>query len=72
MSAVRYLALVPVASVMLGPFFANRVTPFLFGLPFLLSWMALSLAMTSVVMYIVYRFDPRNAPGYVELGEQGE
>jgi hypothetical protein len=54
---------------MLGPFFFNRVTPFLFGLPFLLSWMALSLAMTSVVMYVVYRFDLRNAPGYVELGE---
>jgi hypothetical protein len=54
---------------MLGPFFFNRVTPFLFGLPFLLSWMALSLAMTSVVMYVVYRFDPRNAPGYVEQGE---
>ena len=69
MSAVRYLALLPVASVMLGPFFFNRVTPFLFGLPFLLSWMALSLAMTSVAMYVVYRFDPRNAPGYVELGE---
>lgn len=68
MNAVRYLALIPVAAVMLGPFFANRVTPFLLGMPFLLTWMTLSLALTSVVMYIVYRFDPSNAAG----ADQGE
>ncbi|WP_454688086.1 DUF3311 domain-containing protein [Achromobacter aloeverae] len=57
MRAVHTLALVPVLMVLVGPFFLNRVTPFLLGMPFLLSWLALSLVLTSIVMAIIYYSD---------------
>ncbi|MGE8686207.1 MAG: DUF3311 domain-containing protein [Achromobacter sp.] len=59
MRAVHTLALAPVLMVLVGPFFLNRVTPFLLGMPFLLSWLALSLVLTSIVMAIIYFSDQK-------------
>jgi hypothetical protein len=39
---------------------ANRVEPFVLGLPFLLFWIVLWVVLTAVCMSIVYRTDPRN------------
>lgn len=39
---------------------ANRVEPFVLGLPFLLFWIVLWVALTAVCMSIVYLTDPRN------------
>ncbi|GFN26306.1 membrane protein [Achromobacter denitrificans] len=61
MRAVHTLALVPVLMVLVGPFFLNRVTPFLLGMPFLLSWLALSLVLTSIVMAVIYHSDQKAA-----------
>jgi len=47
--------------VLVGPFFLNRVTPFVLGMPFLLSWLTLSLVLTSIVMAIIYCSDRRRA-----------
>ncbi|MCW0210577.1 DUF3311 domain-containing protein [Achromobacter veterisilvae] len=57
MRAVHTLAFAPVLMVLVGPFFLNRVTPFLLGMPFLLSWLTLSLVLTSIVMAIIYYSD---------------
>ena len=59
MRAVHTLALAPVLMVLVGPFFLNRVTPFILGMPFLLSWLALSLVLTSIVMAIIYYSDQK-------------
>ncbi len=69
MSRFRYLALLPVASVILGPFVGNKVTPFVLGMPFLLAWMSLTLVMTSVVMGVVYFTDPANKGAEPQAGE---
>ena len=39
---------------------ANRVEPFVLGLPFLLFWIVLWVVLTAVCMSIVYLTDPRN------------
>jgi hypothetical protein len=63
MHHLRYLALLPVLAVLVGPFFLNRVTPLILGMPFLLVWLAGALVLTSLVMAVVYSVDPANAPG---------
>lgn len=69
MSWFRYLAVLPVASVVLGPFVGNRVAPMVLGMPFLLAWMSLTLVLTSVVMAVIYRLDPANAGVEHDAGE---
>jgi hypothetical protein len=53
----RWLALLPVIGMLGGVPFANRVEPFVFGLPFLLFWIVLWVVITSVVMGVVYALD---------------
>ncbi|MFD4841372.1 DUF3311 domain-containing protein [Achromobacter sp. NPDC058515] len=71
MRLVRALAVLPLAAVLVGPFFLNRVTPFLLGMPFLLGWLALALVVTSIVMRIIYVSDSRSAEPSNEAGSTG-
>ncbi|VVD97821.1 DUF3311 domain-containing protein [Pandoraea fibrosis] len=57
MRPVYLLALLPVLAVLVGPFFVNRVTPYILGMPFLLAWLSGALVMTSVVMAIIFYAD---------------
>ncbi|HET7621210.1 MAG TPA: DUF3311 domain-containing protein [Gemmatimonadaceae bacterium] len=57
MRAHRWLALLPVIGMLGGVPFANRVEPYVFGLPFLLFWIVLWVVITSVVMGVVYALD---------------
>jgi len=43
-----------------GVIFANRVEPFVLGMPFILFWIVLWVVLTSVIMAIVYQLDPAN------------
>jgi len=61
MRMIRWLALLPPLALIVGPFFANRVNPFIFGLPFLLAWLVASVLLTSLVMAVIFRLDPDNA-----------
>jgi Protein of unknown function (DUF3311) len=61
MRMIRWLALLPPLAVIVGPFFVNRVTPFIFGLPFLLAWLVAAALLTSLVMAVIFRLDPDNA-----------
>jgi len=54
------LALVPFIGILGGIFFANRIEPFVLGMPFILFWIVLWVVLTSVVMAIIYRLDPQN------------
>jgi hypothetical protein len=40
-----------------APWFANRVEPYVLGMPFLLAWIAGWVTMASVVMAIISVFD---------------
>ncbi|HEY9428647.1 MAG TPA: DUF3311 domain-containing protein [Gemmatimonadaceae bacterium] len=57
MRAHRWLALLPAIGMLAGVPFANRVEPYVLGLPFLLFWIVLWVVITSVVMGIVYALD---------------
>ncbi|MFD4704743.1 DUF3311 domain-containing protein [Gottfriedia sp. NPDC058432] len=39
---------------------ANRIEPFIFGVPFLLFWIVLWMILSSVILFIVYKLDPTN------------
>lgn len=54
------LAAVPFVMMLVLTPFMNRTTPYILGLPFLLFWVVLSVVMTSVCMFVVYRTDPQN------------
>jgi hypothetical protein len=47
----------PFIGILAGIFFANRVEPFVLGLPFALFWVTLWVVLTAVIMAIVYRLD---------------
>jgi hypothetical protein len=54
------LAALPFVGILGGIAFANRVEPFVLGMPFILFWIVLWVVLTSVVMAVVYHFDPAN------------
>ncbi|HKT06552.1 MAG TPA: DUF3311 domain-containing protein [Gemmatimonadaceae bacterium] len=53
----RWLALVPAIGMLGGVPFANRVTPYVFGLPFLLFWVTAWVVLTSAIMWLIYALD---------------
>ena len=63
MRPVYLLAALPFIGLLGGIPFVNRVTPFVLGLPFILFWIVLWVALTSVIMLVIYRLDPANREG---------
>jgi hypothetical protein len=63
MRMVRPLALLPFLAMLIGPFFTNRVTPTIFGLPFLLAWLVAWILLTAAIMAVIFRLDPANHDG---------
>ncbi len=60
MRTIRWLAVVPFLALIVGPFFANRETPLVLGLPFLLAWIVAWILLTSLIMAVIYAADPAN------------
>lgn len=60
MRNLRWLATLPFLGILVGPFFLNRVEPFVFGLPLLLAWLVFCVIGTSAVMGLIYLTDPQN------------
>jgi hypothetical protein len=55
---LRYLlAGIPIAATLIGPFFLNRVLPFILGMPLLLGWLAVTIVVTSLVMACIFYLD---------------
>lgn len=53
----RWLAAVPPVALLGGVPFANHVEPYVLGLPFLLFWIVLWVALTGPVMGLIYAVD---------------
>jgi hypothetical protein len=71
MRAIYWLAVVPFLGLIIGPFFVDRVTPFVLGLPLLLAWIVAWVVLTSIIMAVIYRFDPavhEDEPGAPRTG----
>jgi uncharacterized membrane protein len=61
MRVITYLlGVVPVLGFFVGIFFANRVTPYVLGMPFVMFWIAGWVALTSLIMLVIYTLDPTN------------
>ena len=60
MCSVRALALLPFLALLVGPFFVNRVTPYVFGMPFLLAWLVAWILLTAAIVAVIFRLDPAN------------
>ena len=60
MRSIRWLAIVPFIALLVGPFFVNRATPLILGLPLLLAWIVAWILVTSLVMAVIYVADPAN------------
>jgi hypothetical protein len=57
---IHVLAVLPFLGILGGIFFANRVEPFVLGLPFILFWILTWVILTSVIMATIYFLDPAN------------
>lgn len=60
MKLIHVLAALPFLGILVGVVFANRVEPFVLGMPFILFWIVAWVLLTSVIMAVVYRLDPAN------------
>jgi hypothetical protein len=60
MKPIYYLSLIPVLGIVGGVFVANRVTPYVFELPFFIFWYVCCLLLTSGVVALIYKWDPAN------------
>ena len=57
MRAHRWLALLPVIGMLGGVPFANRVEPYVLGLPFLLFWIVAWVLLASAIMALIAALD---------------
>ncbi|HVP40091.1 MAG TPA: DUF3311 domain-containing protein [Candidatus Saccharimonadales bacterium] len=55
----RWLALLPALAILVGVPFANRVRPYVLGLPFLMFWILACVLLTSAVMAGIGALDRR-------------
>ena len=60
---MRWLAILPFLGILVGTPFFNRATPSVLGLPVILVWLVSWVVATSIIMAIVYWFDPVNRGG---------
>ncbi|WP_026567003.1 DUF3311 domain-containing protein [Bacillus sp. UNC41MFS5] len=56
----QLLAIIPFIGLLGGVPFVNKVTPYVFGMPFVLFYIVLWVVITSVIMAIVFKMDPAN------------
>ncbi|MED1172991.1 DUF3311 domain-containing protein [Bacillus inaquosorum] len=60
MKLIHVLAALPFIGILLGIPFANKVTPYVFGMPFTLAYIVLWALLTSALMALVYVLDNEN------------
>lgn len=63
MKPFHLLMLLPFIGILGGIPYANKVTPYVFGMPYILFWILLWVILTSIIMAIVYNMDPANKEG---------
>lgn len=57
---IHLLGVIPFLGILGGIFFANRVTPYVLGMPFNLFWLVMWVVLISAIMAVIYRLDPAN------------
>jgi pilus assembly protein TadC len=62
---IGILAIIPFIGFLGGIPFVNKVNPYVLGMPFFLFWIVLWVVITSGIMAIIFKLDPRNRGGDV-------
>ena len=60
MKLIHGLSALPFIGILAGIFFANRVEPYVLGLPFAMFWVVMWVVVAAALMAIVYRLDARD------------
>ncbi|QXJ40497.1 hypothetical protein BV455_03871 [Parageobacillus caldoxylosilyticus] len=60
MKYIKILLWVPFIGLLGFLSFANKIEPYVLGMPFLLFWIVFWMVLSSVILTIVYRLDPDN------------
>ncbi|AZV44792.1 MULTISPECIES: DUF3311 domain-containing protein [Peribacillus] len=63
MRIIYILSIVPFIGILGFLPLVNRVEPFVLGMPFNMFWMAMWTVLTSIILGIMYKLDPRNQEG---------
>ncbi|WP_110926446.1 DUF3311 domain-containing protein [Bacillus massiliglaciei] len=63
MRILYILSLVPFIGILGFLPFVNKVEPYVLGMPFYMFWMAMWVVLTSVILGVMYKLDPRNRDG---------
>ncbi|MEB7771279.1 DUF3311 domain-containing protein [Kurthia gibsonii] len=63
MKYLKLLLIIPFIGMAGCISFANRIEPYVLGLPFLLFWIVLWMILSSLILYIIYKVDPENKVG---------
>ncbi|GIO06780.1 membrane protein [Brevibacillus reuszeri] len=58
MKARDWLGVVPFLGMLGGIPFVNQVEPYVLGMPFVLFWIVLWVALTSLIMFVLNKLDP--------------
>ncbi|MGG1573022.1 DUF3311 domain-containing protein [Fictibacillus sp. NRS-1165] len=60
MRLIHWIAILPFIGMFGGLVFANKVEPYVLGMPFLMFWILLWVLITSPLMALIYKLDPAN------------
>ncbi|OIK15492.1 hypothetical protein BIV60_09510 [Bacillus sp. MUM 116] len=63
MKIINILAIIPFIGLLGGIPFVNKVNPYILGLPFFLFWIVLWVVITSGILAVIFKLDPRNRRG---------
>ena len=66
MKILYVLILIPFIGILGFLPFVNRIEPYVLGMPFYMFWMAMWVVLTSAVLAVMYKLDPRNREGEEE------
>jgi Protein of unknown function (DUF3311) len=63
MKLIYILSMVPFIGLLVFLPLVNKVEPFTLGMPFNMFWMVMWTILSSVILGIMYKLDPRNQKG---------
>jgi hypothetical protein len=66
MKLLIILSLIPFIGILAFLPLVNRVEPFVLGMPFNMFWMVMWTILSSVILSMMYKLDPRNKKGEEE------
>lgn len=63
MRPLHLLSFIPILGFLVGVPLANRIEPYVLGLPFSMFWIVLCVVLSSVTVLIMYKFDQHDEEG---------